>query len=199
MPKIVDRTERRREIAGALLRIVAREGVEAVSVRSVAAEAGVSGGAVQKYFSTKEDLFRFALDMTSEFLEQRWNTLDQSGNLLDLLLRLLVEAMPLDEQRRAEVIVINAFTARAAVLPSWAEFIRTGYDELAEITAQYIAKAQSAGDVRDDLTASDLADAVLALSDGFANRMLTSADPATLLPSLETTVRTLLTPRTLRN
>ncbi|MFI9454608.1 TetR/AcrR family transcriptional regulator [Amycolatopsis sp. NPDC052450] len=194
MPKIVDRAERRREIAGALLRIVAREGVEAVSVRSVAVEAGVSAGAVQKYFSTKEDLFRFALDMTSEFLEQRWKTLDQSGNLLDLLLRLLVEAMPLDEQRRAEVIVINAFTARAAVRPSWAEFIRTGYDELAEITTEYISKAQSAGHVRDDLTASDLADAVLALSDGFANRMLTSADPAALLPSLETSVRTLLGP-----
>ena len=63
----------------------------------------------------------------------------------------LVRREPLDEQRRAEVIVINAFTARAAVLPSWAEFIRTGYDELAGITAQYIAKAQSSGDVRDDL------------------------------------------------
>ncbi len=195
MPKIVDRAERRREIAGALLRIVAREGVEAVSVRSVATEAGVSAGAVQKYFSTKEDLFRFALDMTSEFLEQRWNTVDRSGNLLDLLVRLLIEAMPLDEQRRAEVIVINAFTARAAVLPPWAEFIRTGYDDLQGITATYVEKAQTEGHVRDDLAASDLADAVLALSDGYANRMLTSADPASLLPSLETSVRTLLTPR----
>ncbi|MEV6906960.1 TetR/AcrR family transcriptional regulator [Amycolatopsis sp. NPDC051071] len=194
MPKIVDRAERRRDIASALLRIVAREGVEAVSVRSVATEAGVSAGAVQKYFSTKEDLFRFALDMTSELLEQRWNTLDQSGNLLDLLVRLLIEAMPLDEQRRAEVIVINAFTARAAVLPSWAEFIRTGYDDLQKITTEYVEKAQTEGHVRDDLAASDLADAVLALSDGYANRMLTAADPAALVPSLETSVRTLLTP-----
>lgn len=194
MPKIVDRAERRREIAGALLRIVAREGVEAVSVRSVAGEAGVSAGAVQKYFSTKEELFRFALDLTSEFLEQRWKTVDQTGNLLDLLLRLLTEAMPLDEQRRAEVIVVNAFTARAAVRPSWAEFIRTGYDDLHEITTQYIEVAQAEGHVREDLPAGDLADAVLALTDGFANRMLTSADPATLLPSLETAVRTLLAP-----
>ncbi|WP_414942334.1 TetR/AcrR family transcriptional regulator [Amycolatopsis sp. cmx-11-51] len=194
MPKIVDRAERRRNIAGALLRIVARDGVEAVSVRSVAVEAGVSAGAVQKYFSTKEELFRFALDLTSEFLEQRWNTLDRSGNLLDLLSRLLIEAMPLDEQRRAEVIIVNAFTARAAVLPSWAEFIRTGYDELQELSTQYLEKAQSEGHVRDDLAASDLADAVLALTDGFANRMLTSADPAALLPSLKTAIRTLLTP-----
>ncbi|WP_414945235.1 TetR/AcrR family transcriptional regulator [Amycolatopsis sp. cmx-11-32] len=194
MPKIVDRAERRRNIAGALLRIVARDGVEAVSVRSVAVEAGVSAGAVQKYFSTKEELFRFALDLTSEFLEQRWNTLDRSGNLLDLLSRLLIEAMPLDEQRRAEVIIVNAFTARAAVLPSWAEFIRTGYEELQELTTQYLEKAQSEGHVRDDLAASDLADAVLALTDGFANRILTSADPAALLPSLKTAIRTLLTP-----
>lgn len=195
MPKIVDRAERRREIAGALLRLVARDGVEAVSVRSVAAEAGVSAGAVQKYFSTKEELFRFALDLTSEFLEQRWKTVDESGNLLDMLLRLALESMPLDEQRRAEVIVVNTFTARAAIRPSWAEFIREGYDELQALTTQYIGTAQTEGHIRDDLPASDLADAVLALSDGFANRMLTSADPAALVPSFTRTLRTLLAPQ----
>jgi hypothetical protein len=111
-----------------------------------------------------------------------------------VLLRLLIEAMPLDGQRRAEVIVVNAFTARAAVRPPWAEFIREGYDELQAITTRYIEAAQAEGHVRDDLPASDLADAVLALSDGFANRMLTSADPAALLPSLSLSPRTLLAP-----
>ncbi|MFC3454727.1 hypothetical protein ACFOSH_35285, partial [Amycolatopsis speibonae] len=67
-------------------------------------------------------------------------------------------------------------------------------DQRKPTASQYVSKAQSAGHVRDDLAASDLADAILALSDGFANRMLTSTDPAALLPSLETSVRTLLTP-----
>src|SRR5690606_7507379 len=50
MPRHVDRSERRTAVGHALMRIVARDGMEAVSVRSVAAEAGMSVGAVQRYF-----------------------------------------------------------------------------------------------------------------------------------------------------
>ncbi|MFD9892984.1 TetR/AcrR family transcriptional regulator [Amycolatopsis sp. NPDC059027] len=195
MPKIVDRAERRREIADALLRLVAAGGVEAVSVRSVAAEAGVSAGAVQKYFSTKEELFRFALDLTGEFVEQRWTRIDYTGNLLEVLIRLVGETLPLDEQRRAESIVISAFTARAAVRPSWTDFVREGYDELHDMTVDFLDTARDAGHIRTDLPTGQLADVVIALGDGFAHRMLTCEDPHALQASLTLALRELLTPR----
>ena len=52
MPKKVDRQERRTRIADALMRVAADQGLEAVSLRHVAAEAGVSAGMVQHYFRT---------------------------------------------------------------------------------------------------------------------------------------------------
>ena len=61
MPKQVNREERRRDIAAAVLRIVTTRGVEAASLRAVAAEASVSMGAVQHYFTTKDEMLRFAL------------------------------------------------------------------------------------------------------------------------------------------
>lgn len=71
MPKQVDREERRREIAAAVLRLVATRGVEAASLRLVAAEAGVSMGAVQHYFTTKDEMLRFALAHGNMLLADR--------------------------------------------------------------------------------------------------------------------------------
>ena len=71
MPKQVDREERRRDIAAAVLRIVTTRGVEAASLRTVAAEAGVSMGAVQHYFTTKDEMLRFALAYGNTLLAER--------------------------------------------------------------------------------------------------------------------------------
>ncbi|MGB3635817.1 MAG: TetR family transcriptional regulator, partial [Rubrobacteraceae bacterium] len=66
MPKIVDHEERRRELAEAVWRVILRDGVEGVSVRNVAAEAGWSTGALRHYVGTKEDLLASATQLLDE-------------------------------------------------------------------------------------------------------------------------------------
>jgi AcrR family transcriptional regulator len=56
MPKVVDHEQRRRECEDALWRVVSRDGASAVSVRSVAAEAGMSPTNLTHYFSTRAEL-----------------------------------------------------------------------------------------------------------------------------------------------
>ena len=60
MPKIVDHEQRRTEIAEALWRVVARQGLEGATIRAVAAEAGWSRGIVEHYFDNKEELLAFS-------------------------------------------------------------------------------------------------------------------------------------------
>jgi TetR/AcrR family transcriptional regulator, transcriptional repressor of bet genes len=71
MPKQVDHEERRREIAAAVVRLVTTRGTEAASLRTVASEAGVSMGAVQHYFTTKDEMLRFALAYGNTLLAER--------------------------------------------------------------------------------------------------------------------------------
>jgi TetR/AcrR family transcriptional regulator, transcriptional repressor of bet genes len=52
VPRSADHDARRSDLAAAAWRLVADGRVEAVSLRSVAAEAGVSMGRVQYYFAT---------------------------------------------------------------------------------------------------------------------------------------------------
>lgn len=66
MPKKVDHQERRTLIADALMRVAADQGLEAVSLRHVAAEAGVSAGMVQHYFRTKDEMMAFAMAVVRE-------------------------------------------------------------------------------------------------------------------------------------
>jgi AcrR family transcriptional regulator len=58
----VDHEERRRQIADALLRIADTEGLQAASMRAVAAEAGVSVGNAYYYFASKEQLIQAFYD-----------------------------------------------------------------------------------------------------------------------------------------
>jgi TetR/AcrR family transcriptional regulator, transcriptional repressor of bet genes len=62
VPRQVDHEERRRAIAEAVVRLVSAKGAEAASLRAVAAEAGVSMGAVQHYFTTTDEMLLFALE-----------------------------------------------------------------------------------------------------------------------------------------
>src|SRR6185312_4339203 len=61
MPRQVDHQQRREHIGDAVLHLIATRGLEAASLRNVAAEAGVSMGTVQHYFTTKQDMIAFAL------------------------------------------------------------------------------------------------------------------------------------------
>lgn len=168
MPKQVDHQQRRTLIAGALCRVAARRGLQGVSVRHVAAEAGVSAGMVQHYFRTKDEMMAFALDGIREQAEAR---LASKGELLATaspgaaVRELLIEMLPLDEQRRLEGHVAVALTAYAAVNPS-TDNQQEDMAQLEEFLTQQIRTAQDEGTASPDLEPGREAVALIALVEG---------------------------------
>src|SRR6266568_1615372 len=84
MPKQVDHDERRRQLTEALLRIAGTRGLRAVSMREIAAEAGVSLRVVQYYFTDKQALLDSALtgpNALEDFLTTRRPTGQQAGDI----------------------------------------------------------------------------------------------------------------------
>src|ERR1700754_1124607 len=122
VPKKVDHRQRREEIAAAVCRLAGRLSLDGVSLRHVAAEAGVSMGRVQHYFTTKDEMLRFAFATISERVEQRMAaavaSLGATPPPRALVRTLLVERLPLNEQAQAEAPVLAAFLARAVVEPA---------------------------------------------------------------------------------
>lgn len=170
MPKQVDHRERRRRIAEALWRITAGRGLEAVSLRDVATEAGVSMGSVQHYFTTKEQMLLFALEYMSERIDRRVRervAASPDPQAARTVLRAtLVELLPMDEEHRAEAGVWVAFLARAAVEPNLAAILRESYAQLHEMVAWLIRRTQEGSGALEDLDSEREAAALLALVDG---------------------------------
>ncbi|MEU3017813.1 TetR/AcrR family transcriptional regulator [Nocardiopsis sp. NPDC007018] len=112
MPKIVDHEERRRALAEALWRVIARSGPQTVSIRTVAAEAGLSSGALRHYFQTREELLVFALDLSEERVVRRMREhsrdQDPDATVVERAAGFAEHMLPLDEIRRAEYRVWEA-------------------------------------------------------------------------------------------
>lgn len=178
MPKRVDHEQRRGFIAAAVRRIAADRGLEAVSLGEVAAEAGISKGLVQHYFPSKDAMLRYATETLRNQVERH---LDgelggglggESGADARSLRSVVVALLPLDEERRTEAMVANAFIARALKDDQIAERFRVGHSQLHENLAGVIAHAQAAGTVSADLDPGREADLLLALVAGLGDAVL---------------------------
>lgn len=98
MPRQVNSDDRRRDIARAVYRVVARGGLEAASMREIAREAGCTTGALTHHFADRRDLLDHAVGLAVD---------DSMARLLaaartDGLRAALAELLPLDELRRQE-------------------------------------------------------------------------------------------------
>lgn len=103
VPKIVDHAQRRAQLADTVLTLVEREGFEGVSIRTVAAEAGWSVGAVRHYFTSMRELLTFSFDLMTERMRERFQALIGSARPNEEKAQLLLEEMlPMDGRRYSE-------------------------------------------------------------------------------------------------
>ncbi len=121
MPRVVDHAQRRHEIGAALWRVVERDGMRGVSVRSVAAEAGVSAGSLRHYFSSQSELIVFAVELMVERvtgrITRRASEINDGDDPIDWLTDLFKEGLPLDRTRATEMHAWNAFVEQSRVDP----------------------------------------------------------------------------------
>ena len=174
MPKLVDHDARRAEIADAVWRVVRREGIEGASVRRVAAEAGCSTGSLRHYFATQSELVAFAMELVVQRVTERVAALRPPGPPLRRAIAYLEETIPLDDERRAEMQVWLAFTARALVDPALAELRDRAHADLRGLCAGVVRALGVTRDVPAE------AERLHALVDGLA--MHAVVDPRTTTP-----------------
>ncbi|WP_422769484.1 TetR/AcrR family transcriptional regulator [Plantactinospora sp. WMMC1484] len=176
MPRRADHLARRRQLADALLRLAASQGLEAVSLRHVAAEAGVSTGMVQHYFRTKDEMMLFALDVVMRNAEERIGAvIAAAGRTLtpaELVRTLMIEILPLDETRRREGHVILAFLAYAAVKPQIADGLHRDADQMRSFVADQIRATQATAATAPRIDPAHAATTLLALVDGLGIQLL---------------------------
>ena len=173
MPKKVDHDERRKEIAGAVGRLATERGLQAVSFREVAAEAGVSVVLVQHYFGTKENLLVTTLDLHSAQMAERIAAdlvaLGADAEPLDRVLAVTIAFLPTDAASRDAMLLYLGFGAAALTDDALrsADAFRNGTGLIAYLASE-LTQARDAGRLADgvdpELEALALVSLLLGLS-----------------------------------
>jgi AcrR family transcriptional regulator len=175
VPKRVDHDERRSAIADGLLRLAARDGVHAVTMRAVADEADVSTRLVQYYFGTKAELLFFAMQKLAQQLGVRLQRQLGAESLgpRRRIEALFFAALPVDEESRTFHLVYTAYAALAMTDPELAEqpFI-VGPTQLEQQVADWLAEAQRSGELPAALDVTAEAAILMALSAGLGTSLL---------------------------
>jgi AcrR family transcriptional regulator len=166
MPRQVDYDRRRQQVIEAVCELADQRGLDGVTLRDVARQAGVSLGAVQRCFRTKDEMLVLALTHVSEQFAARVRTV-ASEKPPAALAHAVADLALLDADRRPEAQVWLAFVARAAVTPDLARILKEGYPVVHELLTRLVR--ETAGPSVD---AAREAQTLLALADGLTLQVL---------------------------
>lgn len=102
MPKIVDHEERRQSSIDALWRVVSRHGAAAISVRSVAAEAGVTPSNLVHYFPSRADMLSAATERLTRDAIARLAEADLDNLTIESAVDIVMVTIPDTPTRRRQ-------------------------------------------------------------------------------------------------
>lgn len=111
MPAVVDHEARRRAVAEVTANLVAKAGIEAVTVREVAQAAGYSTAIVSHYFSSKVELLFYTYRATVLRAHQRMEAALEAGG--GAVRPYLAALLPLNAEQRRDWLVWFAFWTMA--------------------------------------------------------------------------------------
>lgn len=176
MPRRVDHDERRTHITAALLRIAGTRGLQAVTMREVAAEAGISLRLVQYYAGDKPALLRLGLDELAARLDRRIRE-RAAARGTGLAPRAVVEVvltsiLPIDEASRLDRMAWSAYFAVALTEPALLGGATNHPDALENWLTTVLARAQDTGDIGPDRDPRTEVAALLALTNGLSDSVV---------------------------
>jgi AcrR family transcriptional regulator len=174
MPKEVDHPARRRELADAACRVIARNGLAGTTLAHAAEESGWSIGSIRHYFPNKDELVASALWRVGERVDERIRRSTAGGMTVDDLRIAATELLPLDADRREDALVHLAFLAQAAVEPALADASEGAAQRLQEPLAARIAHLVRAGELPAHLDAEHEAALLRVLLDGLRLQLVTT-------------------------
>lgn len=177
MPKRVDHHERKTEILQAFFVQAGSEGLHNVTLRGVAAQAGVSLRQVQYYFGTKNDLMQAGLDMLEQQshrgVSERISALSDSSSARSTLLAFFEEALPTDDESRQFHLLWMSYAMLSLTSPSLSDSpLLDGPNRLQRQITEVLARGVTCGELRDDLDSEIEAILLLGLMNGLGTAVL---------------------------
>lgn len=113
MARSIDLDERRRTVSEAAIRVLVRDGLPALSVRNVAAEAALPPSTVRYVFPTQASLREHTIGLVFDRTDERIRAIPGDLDPRERAHRIVLELLPLDHERVVELEVYLALGTAA--------------------------------------------------------------------------------------
>ena len=161
-------TARAVSIAQAAIRVIVNSGLDAVSVRTVAAEANVAVGSVQYHMGTRDELLAKALMYSTYRQHERVNAYRLGGSVRDRLAASLMELLPTGGVQREDAVMWVTFNAAASTRDWLAPVMSRELDLFQERVAVALRAARESGELVSGIDDDSGARLISALVNGLA-------------------------------
>ena len=179
MPKVTEAylEARRQEIMDAAIACFARKGFHQTTVDDICEEAGLSPGAIYRYFSSKDDIIVATVQESVARSAHFFRALAEEEDIFQVLEHMLEEHFLRLEQPGRDIYykVRVQLWAEAAQNPKVKERLQVIRQEAVTQYAAAIKKGQKSGYINPNLDAQAVSVAIMASLDGFIMHWL--ADP----------------------
>ncbi|GAB3582094.1 TetR/AcrR family transcriptional regulator [Amycolatopsis endophytica] len=169
MPRQVDHEARKTAIARALWRVAEARGLDRVSLREVATEAGISLGQLQHYFANRDEMMIFAMEFMGrknvERVAARMMTLAEPTPRARLR-AIAHEMVPIDDRAEAGSLMQLSFLLESARNESLRDFATRQAAGLRNTLEGIVALAIRSGDLSADCDPAEEAALLIALAQG---------------------------------
>lgn len=195
MPKLIDHTERKKLISAAVWKLLEEQGVSAISIRNVAAEAGISTGSLRHSFESRLELLEYALHLINERIEGNVRALSLEGRDVLKTVKILEYLIPLTPDTETIARVILGMVAEMRSTP---EIQKIAQLSLQHVHATYFEALTWLNDNGELLPGTDVqvqADQLMMLGHGLSLKVLINglrSDPVSLSRAFRSQVNRIL-------
>ena len=143
LPKIVDHEVRRQELVEAAWRVINRVGIDATTIREIAAESGYSTGSLAHYFREQGRHPALGARAGRQRHPGTPRAMPPRAHVITRLRHALAQALPCDDRRAFELTLDVNFWARALNQPSLRALQHRDHDVWRDVVMTLVAEAQA--------------------------------------------------------
>ena len=166
MPKIIDHDQRRADIVDVTWQLIVEGGIEAATMREIAARAGFANGALKHYFSGKDQIIKDAYERGLGMMERAILTAVTGKRGIAAIRAHCTAALPLDESRVLAGRIQLGFWDHAVSNPDLAELFGRHIEEWRSALAGYLEEGRASGEIRTTLANETVISNIVLLDSG---------------------------------
>lgn len=169
----VDHDSRRQEVAAAAARLIAEQGLDALTTRALAKSLGCSIGVLSHYFNNKDEIVLAAFYWADERIDLRIQEAMVAKELsIQSLMPLIWEGLPLTEESDLEWKVRFNLYTYAFTESSLRQAQREKLDQFRALMESLIRQLQASGEIRTDTDAKLITRIAFDMAVGAAQNLL---------------------------